>query len=481
MSSSAATKTTEQYTHPSAKRVNNPTEQTGKTMSDADRRPILHKPQTREIDDDPILAWNRQPADTDGHAAHPLYTREKVHPAAFVKLLEGQGEQPHLFSDFDGLPSENAAYEWYQHAANWSNRLIHGESARVMASLLARESMAGNVQMIYFDPPYGMGYKSNFQVSVHDRETPEKAEGRPLDTRTISVFRDTYERGIHSYLDLTREKLILMRELLADSGSLFMQIGDENVHRAAILLDEVFGAENRVATIPYATAATSTSSALSSIADFLLWYVKDKRELKFRQVYEPLNRSEIASLMSSWAMVELESGEARRLTASEKSDPDGSLPPGVKIYQRMPLMSLGRSATGRSEPYRRGGRSWKCRDGWHWTVSVDGLNRLSELNRLESAGSDVELMWKRYEDEIPGRRINNLWHQIMRPADKRYVVQTADSVIERCILMATDPGDLVLDPTCGGATTALAAEKWGRPLDHMRTPRLSLFQSHASA
>ena len=200
MSSRVATKTTEQYRHPSAKRVNNPTEQTGKTMSDADRRPILHKPQTREIDDDPILAWNRQPVDADGHAAHPLYIREKVHPAAFVKLLEGQGEQPQLFSDFNGLPSENAAYEWYQHTANWSNRLIHGESARVMASLLARESMAGKVQMIYFDPPYGMGYKSNFQVSVNQRDkTPEKA-GR-------QTTRHTHNSSFSGYLR-TRDTLL---------------------------------------------------------------------------------------------------------------------------------------------------------------------------------------------------------------------------------------------------------------------------------
>ena len=165
MAKKAATKKTDQYIHTSTRRLNLPTEQTATTMSDADRQPILYKPETREIDDDPILAWNRQPADTDGHAAHPLYIREKVHPAAFVKLLEGTGEQPQLFSDFNGLPSADAAYEWYQHAANWSNRLIHGESARVMASLLARESMAGKVQMIYFDPPYGMGYRSNFQVS----------------------------------------------------------------------------------------------------------------------------------------------------------------------------------------------------------------------------------------------------------------------------------------------------------------------------
>ncbi len=463
MAKKAATKTTDQYIHTSTRRLNLPTEQTSKTMSDADRRPILYKPETREIDDDPILAWNRQPSDADGHAAHPLYIREKVHPAAFVKLLEGTGEEPQLFSDFNGLPSADAAYEWYQHAANWSNRLIHGESARVMASLLARENMAGKVQMIYFDPPYGMGYRSNFQVSINQsNRTPEAAEGRPLDTRTIRAFRDTYERGIHSYLDLTREKLSLMRELLSESGSIFMQIGDDNIHRAAVLLDEVFGAENRIATITFVTSGSSSSSTLPSVADYLLWYAKDKDQLKYHQLYEPLSRAGKAELMSSWAMVELHDGSARRLTPEERSDPDSYLPEGARIYQRMPLISPGVSTTGRSEPYHWNGRVWPCLGGGQWRVSVEGLDRLAELDRLDSAGSDSDLTWKRYENEVPGRRIHNVWHRVMRPSDKRYVVQTGDSTIERCILMATDPGDLVFDPTCGGGTTATMAERWGR-------------------
>lgn len=463
MAKRGTTKTTDQYTHPSAKRANLPTEQTGKTMSDTDRRPILYQPQTREIDDEPILAWNRQPANQDGHAAHPLYVREKVHPAAFIKLLQGSGEQAQLFKDFNGLPTPDAAYEWYQHAANWSNRLIHGECTRVMASLLARENMAGKVQMIYFDPPYGVGYRSNFQVSVKQSDrTPESAEGRPLDTRTIRAFRDTYERNIHSYLDLTREKLVLMRELLADSGSLFMQIGDENVHRAAVLLDEVFGAENRVATVPYATAASSTARTLSCIADFLLWYAKDKSEVKYHQLFEPLTRAEKVELMGFYAMVELSDGTIRALTPEEKSDPHECLPQESRLCQLMPLVAPGTSTTGRSEPYYWNDHHWPCQPGKQWNVSMEGMDHLAELGRLGAASQEAPLRWKRYEDEVPGRRIHNIWSQKMSPTDKRYVVQTADSVIERCALMATDPGDLVFDPTCGGATTALAAEKWGR-------------------
>lgn len=431
-------------------------------MSDTDRRPILFQPQTREIDDEPILAWNRQPANQHGHAAHPLYLREKVHPVAFVKLLQGSGEQPQLFKDFNGLPSPDAAYEWYQHAANWSNRLIHGECTRVMASLLARENMACKVQMIFFDPPYGVGYRSNFQVSVNQRDrTPEAAEGRPLDTRTIRAFRDIYERNIHSYLDLTCEKLVLMRELLADSGSLFMQIGDENVLRVGLLLDEVFGAENRVSLIPFATTSGSSSKTLPSVADFLLWYAKDKTQVKYRQLYEQLTRSEVVEYMSSYAMVELKDGTTSPLSDAERDDPDKELPDGARLYQRVALTSPGTSTTGRSDAYLWSGLAWSCPAGEQWRVSMEGTDRLSKLNRLDAARPGSTLRWKRCENEIPGRR-NNMWQQQMSASDKRYVVQTADTVVERCVLMATDPGDLVLDPTCGGATTALAAEKWGR-------------------
>lgn len=463
MAKKRSTKPTDQYSHPSAKRTNLPTEQTESTMPDADRQPLRHVPQMRKIDEEPILAWNRQPTNENGHAAHPLYVREKVHPAAFVKLLQGNGPQPQLFKDFNGLPSADAAYEWYQHATNWSNRLIHGECTRVMASLLARESMSGNVQMIYFDPPYGMGYKSNFQVSINQRDrTPEAAAGRPCDTRTIRAFRDTYERSIHSYLDLTREKLILMRELLCASGSLFMQIGSENLFRAGLLLDEVFGAENRIALIPFATTSGTSSSTLPNVADFLLWYAKDKPCVKYRQLYEPLTRSEMVAYMSSYAMVELEDGSTRRLKVEEREEPDAALPPGSRLYQRVALTSPGVSNTGRSEPYLWNGNSWPCPQGEQWRVSMTGMDRLAARGRLDAASEGSTLRWKRYESEIPGRRINNLWHQQMSASDKRYVVQTADSVIERCVLMATDPSDLVFDPTCGGATTAVAAEKWGR-------------------
>ncbi len=333
-----------------------------------------------------------------------------------------------------------------------------------MASLAERENLSGKCQMIYFDPPYGIGFKSNFQVSVRNRETPTGRKGLPNDPRTIRAFRDSYSRGVHSYLDQVCEKLTLCRELLAESGSIFVQIGDENVHRMAIVLDEVFGHENRVATIPFATTSGSSSKTLPSVADFLLWYAKEKPQVKYRQLYEPLNRAEKIQLMSSYVMIELADGANRKLTDEERRDPDKCIPEGARLYRRVGLISSGTSTTGRSEPYHWGvkGRSIDCPVGSQWSVSMEGMDRLDELSRLDQASPQSALMWKKYENEVPGRRINNIWQRQRYSSDKRYVVQTADSVIERCILMTTDPGDLVFDPTCGGATTALAAEKWGR-------------------
>ena len=478
--------TTEQYTYRSASRRNLPTEQTEPLMTPDDREPIRHMPAQRERDDDPVLAWNRSDTDDNepGHLAHPLYVREKVHPGAFVKLLQGGGEQPALFESFNGLPSPSAAYEWYRHSQNWQNRIIHGESTRVAASLIAREHMAGQVQMIYFDPPYGMGYKSNFQVATNDKNTADKAEGRPNDTRTIAVFRDTYERGIHSYLDLTLEKLWLFRELLSESGSLFVQIGDENVHRVAVLLDEVFGSANRVATITYRPTTGSTAGTLPESASYVLWYAKDKPQVKYQQLYEPLSRKQ---LVEQWgksfapARVQEPDGTTRALTRLEQADPDGALPEGSRLYQRGDSTSQHPSTTGRTCEYEFEGVAYHSGENSQWRVSVPneissavedqpptgeappcGMDRLAELGRLEGTGEGGGLYWKRYEEEMPGRRIDNVWHTMMRATGNRYVVETATSVIERCVLMATDPGDLVFDPTCGGATTAFAAEKWAR-------------------
>ncbi len=463
-----AKRQTGSYTFTSASRKNLPTEQTEPLMGSGDKRPVPFTPGVRAFDEQPRLAWARSPRlDEDGnlqpYEAHPLYVREKIEPSRFVKQLQAGDDavQGSMWETFNGLP-EGSALDWYQYDGNWQNRLIHGESARVMASLAGREHLAGQVQMIYFDPPYGMSYKSNFQVAVDDRDTSESRKGLPSDPQTIAAFRDTYEHGIHSYLDGMHERLVLCRELLSDTGSIFVQIGDKNVLRMGLLLDEVFGEENRVALIPYATSGSSSANTLSSVADFLLWYARDREQVKYRQLYEPLDRAGKLEHMTWHAMVEEEDGTTRGLTDEERADPDENLPLGARMYRRMPLISPGASTTGRSDPYHWRGHDWQCPAGEHWRVSMEGMDRLAALGRLDAAGPGSLLTWKRYEEEVPGRRIHNLWNQQMSTTDKRYVVQTANSVIERCLLMATDPGDLVLDPTCGGATTAFGAERWGR-------------------
>ena len=451
---------TAHYTHHSARRTNIPTSETQALLTDDEQQPQTWTTRRRP-GEPPTLSWDRR-SKPDRFDAYPLYIREKVHPGAFVKSLQSAGaDQPGLFEDFNGLPSD-ASYEWYRHTGNWQNRLIHGESARVMASLAQREGLAGQVQMIFFDPPYGIGFKSNFQVAVRQRETKENRQGLPADPKMIRAFRDTYERGIDSYLDQMLEKLTLARDLLTESGSIFVQIGDENVHRMAVLLDEVFGHENRVATIPFATSGGSSSrKTLPSVADFLLWYAKHLPGLKYRQMYEGLDRRAKLEYMSWHAMVELPDGTTRKLTGAERANLD-LLPDGARLYKRETLRSRGWSTTGRSEPYFWNGERYECPETAQWAVSMEGLDRLAERGRLDNVGPGSALMWKQYEEEIPGRQMNNVWHRQMRSLDKRYVVQTAGRVTERCILMSTDPGDLVLDPTCGAGTTAHAAERWGR-------------------
>ena len=317
--------------------------------------------------------------------------------------------------------------------------------------------------MVYLDPPYGISYGSNFQPFVNRREvTDGRDEDLTSEPEQIGAFRDTWELGIHSYLAYLRDRLLLTRELLHESGSCFVQIGHENVHRVGVVMDEIFGVDNRMATISYATTGGSSANTLPQVANYLLWYVKDKGRAKYRQLYEELTRKEIVEQMNWDAMVELEDGNCRPLQTTEKADPDRKLPTGARLFQRAMLTSQHESRTGRSEPYKVSGRTYICPRNQQWRVSTAGLDRLDEIGRLDLSGDHTRLAWKHYEEEIPGRRLNNVWADLARPIDKLYVVQTATKLLQRCILMTTDPGDLVFDPTCGSVTTAYVAEQWGR-------------------
>ncbi len=445
------------YRHGSQRRRNSPTEQTGDLMPDQDRAPVDYSPPIRERSG-PVLSWHRD-ADLDAitTGATPLYITEKIHPSAFVEQLRSLAPAP-MFGDFNNLP-RNAEYQWYEHEGNWQNRLIHGPSLEVMASLLEKEGMAGMVQMVYMDPPYGISFKSNMQLDTQSRNVSENAKGLPSDPQQIQAFRDTYQNGIHSYLDNLYRNFVHARELLSESGSIFVQIGSENVNRVALVMDEVFGSENKVALIPFAKGGTRTAKLLPQSSDYLLWYAKDIDHMTYHQLYEPLDRAEMIKHMSSYAMVETDQG-TRQLTAEERQHPD-LLPDDAHLYRRTPLSSSGLSTTGRSEPFEYQGETYRPPPGGMWSVSHEGLQHLADIGRLDAVVGGA-LSWKWYEDEIPGRQINNLWAIPMRVADLHYAVETSTSVIERCLQMATDPGDLIIDLTGGGGVTPFAAERWGR-------------------
>ena len=451
---------TKAYEHAAAQRANIPTDRDQVFMTDEDRERVEFSPEPAGTGG-PVLSWRRGSGVLDIKTdALPLYIHEKVNPSAFIEQLTQAGaeaEQTNWFAEFNGLPTD-AKYDWYKFKGHWSNRIIRGNSVDVMASLAAKEGMTGQVQMVFFDPPYGINFASNYQSSTRLRGLTDT----PVEAASRKAFRDTYIDGLHSYMDTVFKVSAHARALLAASGSFFLQIGVENVHRVSVVLDEVFGPENRVATIAFAKAGASAAKHLPQVADWLLWYAKDREQLKYRQLYEPLTRKEKLEHMSSYVMVELADGTCRSLTPDERRDPDTFLPPGSRLFSRERLASQGESTTGRSAAYTWNGQVFPCPPGRHWTVDPQrGIGRLSERNRLVATDGG-ELRWKQYEGEIPGRKVHNLWPIPQAPTDMHYVVETAESVIERCILMATDPGDLVLDPTCGSGTTAAVAERWGR-------------------
>ena len=468
----------ESYAHSGKERVNNPPVGlvTPETDRDAGGKTYAYDPHL-----EPSLNWAGKAEHTSFEAQTvSLHVHERIDPRTIIDAVRkrnGMAPQMSLFASPQENPPIRKAVEFYKHRHGWSNRLIAGDSLLVMNSLLEKEGLGGQVQTVYIDPPYGIGYGSNFQPFVHKRGvTDGKDEDLTSEPEQIRAFRDTWELGIHSYLAYLRDRLLLARELLHESGSCFLQIGDENVHRAGMVMDEIFGAENRLATISYATTSGSSTKTLPQVADYLLWYAKDKERAKskYRQLYEPLERREIIELFTWHAMVELPGGQSRKPTPEECFDPDTYLPKNARIYKRTTLDSQGVSTTGRSEPYEWNGRVFRCAQGAHWRISKDGLDRLSELGRLEAMEGQNSLGWKLYEDEVPGRRINNVWAAQMSPSDKRYVVQTASKAIQRCILMTTDPGDLVLDITCGSGTTAHVAEQWGRRWIVCDTSRVAL-------
>lgn len=468
----------EDYAHEDKERTNNPPVGLVTPQTDPDtggKKTWAYDPHL-----EPSLQWagkaERAPFEVPRVSLHVHERIESRTIIEAVKKGNGSEKQMPLFASPEQNPPLRQAVEFYQHRHGWSNRLIAGDSLLVMNSLLEKEALAGKVQCVYMDPPYGIRYGSNFQpfVSSHPDQSGDRDKDLTLEPEMLRAFRDTWELGIHSYLSSLHNRLLLARELLTDSGSCFVQIGDENVHRVAMMMDDVFGAENRLTTISFVKTGSSSASKLPQVADYLLWYAKDKAKAKYHQLYEPLNRAEIIEHFEWDVMVEMPDGQGRKLSVEERANPDKHLPKGARICTRVSLYSQGGSTTGRSEPYEWNGRVFHCPENRHWSVSKEGLGRLGELGRLEALEGQTSLMWKKYEEEVPGRRISNIWPVRMRPEGKKYVVETSTKVIQRCLLMTTDPGDLVFDPTCGSGATAYVAEQWGRRWITCDTSRIAL-------
>jgi adenine-specific DNA-methyltransferase len=453
----------EQYDHKGRTRKNNPPVGlvTEATDRDASKKRYAYDPHL-----DPALSWAGKAEHTSFEVPTiSLHVHERIDPKTIMEAVRRQNGtatapvQGSLFESPEENPPLREAIDFYQHAHAWSNRLIAGDSLLVMNSLLEKEGMAGKVQMVYIDPPYGIRYGSNFQPFVNKRDVKDGSdEDLTQEPEMIRAFRDTWELGIHSYLTYLRDRLLLARELLHESGSCFVQISDENVHRVRNLLDEVFGAQCFAALIAFKTTGGQTDALLPSVADYLVWYVRDPNRTKYRQLYVERGPGDEGG--ERYNRIELSGGRRRPITREERDNPK-MLPPQSRLYRLTSLVSQGyRQNT--SVPWDFGGLTYDPGTHQNWKTTLLGLDRLVTAQRVDIEGNRPAFV--RYLDDFPVRGINSIWSdtQTNFGGDKRYVVQTADRVIQRCVLMSTDPGDLVFDPTCGSGTTVHAAEQWGR-------------------
>lgn len=463
----------ESYEHRDKKRPNNPPVGlvTPETDPDAGQK---KKTYTYDPHLDPQLVWAGKAEHTSFEVPTvSLHVHERIDPRTIIEAVRkrngnGQPLLPFLFEEERHEPLRQAI-EFYKHAHGWSNRLIAGDNLLVMNSLLEKEGMAGKVQMIYIDPPYGIKYGSNFQPFVNKRDVKDgKDEDLTAEPEQIKAFRDTWELGIHSYLTYLRDRLLLARELLTESGSIFVQISDENVHHVRELMDEVFGVGNFVGQVVFTKTGGFGSEYITGVYDILLFYAKSRSSLKYRKLYMP--KAATRSGISNYGLVYLPDGSSRNLTREEKDDPN-TIPEGARLFGMHALTSAG--GVRLDQPFDFEGRVYNLKPGDNWKASYpDGLNRLVKAGRI--AGTEKRIGYIRYFDDFPYVEIHNLWIDTRGEMDIVYVVQTSGKVAERCLLMTTDPGDLVFDPTCGSGTTAYVAEQWGRRWITCDTSRVAL-------
>ena len=424
---------------------------------------------------DPQLVWKGKDEQDKSELtvpSVPIYIQEKIKPQAIVEDVrrqakKGKPQQLDFFSDFNGLPSFEQTVEFYQHDANWSNRMILGDSLLVMTSLAEKEGLKGKVQMIYIDPPYGIKFGSNWQVSTRRRDVKDgKAQDATRQPEQIRAFRDTWELGIHSYLAYWRDRLIAARELLTETGSVFVQIGDDNAHLVRSLMDEVFGSENFVSQISFRTKIPLNPKYLANTADCLLWYGKSKEQLKFRRLFSPRE----VGADTQFTLVELPDGRWRRWTREEKQNPR-LLPDGTRTFRLTDLLASGYTESCHYE-FDAQGKRYYPPGSTSWKTTPQGMRRLVQAGRVRTRKDIPNFVF--YAEDYPVMELTNQWTETQGAVGKSYAVQTSRKVVERCLLMTTDPGDLVLDPTCGSGTTAYVAEQWGRRWITIDTSRVAL-------
>lgn len=436
---------------------------------------------------DPELYWlgkYRDQADADSAEMtldiRSLYVHEDIAPEMLIKRLyqvrqeQKNSEQGMLFSSEDMRTEVEDQLErvadYYTHSMGWKNRLIQGDSLLVMNSLLNREGIAGKVQTIYIDPPYGIKYGSNWQMKLNSRDVKDNDENVSGEPEMIKAFRDTWELGIHSYLSYLRDRLVLAKELLTQSGSVFVQISDENVHLVRNLLDEVFGSENFVSMITTKKSGGLSSDSISNISDYIVWFAKDKEHIKIRKLFIPKVLTEGVGLR--YNRVEEVDGTIRPITDGERLNPK-TLPVGAKVFLGGPITS--QDPPKEPQPFLFEGQTYLPPKARHWSATYpSGMEKLAQIGRIIKTKDSIN--YKLYINDFPVVNLTNLWDDTMGTAeqDKRYVCQTSTKPIQRSILMTSDPGDLVLDPTCGSGTTAFVAEQWGRRWITIDTSRIAL-------
>ena len=475
----AAGKSVETLRHEEDTRTNIPTAEYQSLVREEQESPLRVAYQRRNRDLDPQLVWRgKDEQDLDDLVVNvpPLYIQEKVHPKALIEDLLRQSKenreagehQIDMFADFNGLPEGADRTEFYQHDGYWQNRMILGDSLQVMASLSEREGLQGKVQCIYIDPPYGIRFNSNFQWSTTSRDVRDgNRQHITREPEQVKAYRDTWRDGIHSYLTYLRDRLTVARGLLADSGSVFVQIGDENVHRVRALMDEVFGDDNFVANITFRVKSPLGVSELARTTDFIIWYARNSDLVKFRQARTPKELGAHPEFNS----VLLPDGRV-----SSRVEHRGNDDANHRYFTAQNLASSGYTESC-MYPFTYQGRTFTYPRGRSWKTNEVGMTRLAYAGRLQPL--QTSLRWRYFLDDAPSEVVSDVWTDTFAASDKTYVVQTSAEAIKRCILMTTDPGDIVLDPTCGSGTTAYVAEQWGRRWITIDTSRVALALARA--